>query len=100
MKKIFFCIPVLGLFNAAIAEEYKQPEINYKSPVLEKTDVKVAGADSAFKVEGAVTVDREIASEKKKMPEEKDREPSSQYEKEKHPEEPPKLKSWEWKKDH
>ena len=63
----------------AVATEYKTPEVGFKKRTIPSKVMKVNEFGDHYKVEGALTNDRQIASEE----EESDRGPSSLLAKEK-----------------
>lgn len=80
-KLISLSLLALGLCSLAVATEYKTPEVGFKKRTVPSKEVKTYEFGDHYRVEGAVTNDRQIASED----EASDREPSSvkAYEKKK-----------------
>lgn len=71
-KMISLALLSLGVCSLAVATDYKTPEVGFKAHSPATKEMKAAEFGENYKVEGAQTTDRQIASE-----EESDREPSS-----------------------
>ncbi len=71
-KMISLALLSLGVCSGAFATDYKTPKVGFKAHSPAAKEMKAAEFGDNYKVEGAVTTDRQIASE-----EESDREPSS-----------------------
>lgn len=72
VKMISLALLSLGVCSLAFATDYKAPKVGFKAHAPAAKEMKAAEFGENYKVEGAVTTDRQIASE-----EESDREPSS-----------------------
>jgi len=71
-KSMSLAVLSLSICTLAMAAEYKAPDVGIKKAAPSHKEIKVAEFNEEYKVEGAVSTDRQIASE-----EESDREPSS-----------------------
>lgn len=73
VKIISLAVLSLGVCGVAMASDYKAPMVGFKETAPSHKETKMAEFNEEYKVEGAVSTDRQIASEKDAS----EREPSS-----------------------